>query len=160
MVNFRDPSEVPHGVMVPDLLNAAGQTRRSAYAPYSKYMVGAAILTSRGEIYTGSNVESADYDGTHAEEAALAYMVGGGTRSPVMLAVLGGLEGSAEGVVMPCGKCRQKLFEFSSLSGYDMDIVVWNGEGGGAPRLLKLSELLPYAFGPADIGVDLKKYRR
>ena len=153
-------SEVLHGAMVPDLLNAAGQIRRRAYAPYSKYMVGAAILTSSGEIYTGCNVESADYDGTHAEEAALAYMVGDGIRSPVMLAVLGGLEGNAGAVVMPCGKCRQKLREFSSLSGYDLDVVVWDGKEGVVPQLIKLSELLPESFGPADIGVNLEKYRR
>jgi cytidine deaminase len=146
--------------MVPDLLNTAGQIRRRAYAPYSKYTVGAALLTRDGNVYVGCNVESADYDGTHAEEAALASMVAGGCRSPVMLAVLGKLEDGPERAVLPCGKCRQKLVEFSSLSGYDLDVVVWDGKDGVVPQLTKLSELLPASFGPADIGVDLERYRR
>ena len=160
MIVRRALSEVPHGAMVPDLLNAAGQVRRRAYAPYSKFTVGAAILTHGGSVFVGCNVESADYDGTHAEEAALAAMVAGGARSPVALAVLGKLEDGPEGVVMPCGKCRQKLWEFSSLSGYDLDVVLWDGKDGVAPQLTKLSELLPESFGPTDIGIDLARYRR
>ena len=74
MIVRRALSEVPHGAMVPDLLNAAGQIRRRADAPYSKFTVGAAILTHGGSVFVGCNVESADYDGTHAEEAALAAM--------------------------------------------------------------------------------------
>lgn len=160
MIIRRALSEVPHGAMVPDLLNAAGQIRQRAYAPYSKFVVGAAILTRGNTIYVGCNVECADYDGTHAEEAALSAMVAAGTRSPIALAVIGALEGGSEGVVMPCGKCRQKLWEFSSLSGYDLDVVLWDGKDGVAPQLCKLSELLPESFGPADIGVQLEHYRR
>lgn len=160
MLIRRALSEVPHGAMVTDLLKAAGQISRRAYAPYSKYLVGAAILTKFGNIYVGCNVESADYDGTHAEEAALAAMVAGGTRTPIALAVVGKLEGGAGGVVMPCGKCRQKLWEFSSLSGYDLDVVIWDGKEGAVPQLCRLSELLPASFGPVDIGVDLNRYRR
>jgi cytidine deaminase len=141
------------------LVRAALEVRERAYAPYSKYQVGAAILTADGSLFAGCNVESADYDGTHAEESALAAMVAHGQRSPVMLAVVGGLEGqTASLAVTPCGKCRQKLMEFSSLSGYDLDIVVAGGVGG--LWLVNLSELLPTSFGPADIGVDLAKYRR
>jgi cytidine deaminase len=152
-------SAAPHGANAPILARAALEVRERAYAPYSKYQVGAAILTASGNLYAGCNVEAADYDGTHAEESALASMVSHGDRSPVMLAVVGALEGQEASLALtPCGKCRQKLMEFASLSGYDLDVVVLAEEGG--LRLAKLSELLPSAFGPANIGVDLLKYRR
>ena len=142
------------------LLDAAREVRRNAYAPYSKYQVGAAILTAGGSIFTGCNVEAADYDGTHAEESALAAMVGAGKRSPVLLAVFGGLEGVEHpSSAPPCGKCRQKLMEFSSLSGEDLRIFVREPETGEW-RVALLSELLPSSFGPSNIGVDLVKYRR
>ena len=158
-MKFTELSLVPHGVKAPLLVRAAMEVRERAYAPYSKFQVGAAILTADGSLFAGCNVESADYDGTHAEESALAAMVAHGQRSPVMLAVAGNLEDQAASLaVTPCGKCRQKLMEFSSLSGYDLDVVVL-GEGG-VLRLAKLSDLLPMSFGPASIGVDLKKYRK
>ncbi len=142
------------------LRSAALGARLNAYAPYSKYMVGAAILSASGRIFTGCNVESADYDGTHAEEAALVRMVGDGERSPVRIMVFGGLEGAQKLVsVPPCGKCRQKLYEFASLSDIDLRILVDDARGS-LDYVLLLSELLRAAFGPADIGVDLKKYRR
>jgi cytidine deaminase len=154
-----DPSSVPHGAKAPILVRAAIEVRERAYAPYSRFQVGAAILTASGNLYAGCNVEAADYDGTHAEESALAAMVSHGERSPLMLAVAGNLEGQEASLALtPCGKCRQKLMEFASLSGYDLDIVVLAEEGGF--RLTKLSELLPAAFGPGNIGIDLLKYRR
>lgn len=150
--------------LIDELIRAAFKVRLQAYAPYSKFQVGAAILTERLNIYSGCNVEAADYDGTHAEESALAAMVAAGERSPRLLAVVGALEGvepsiETSGFTGPCGKCRQKLMEFSSLCGHDLDIL----EGSWKPgvyKLRRLSELLPASFGPADIGVDLKKYRR
>ncbi len=142
------------------LIEAARKVRLLAYEPYSKYQVGAAILTAGGRIHVGCNVESADYDGTHAEEAALAAMVAAGERSPVMLAVFGGLEGDPDpSSAPPCGKCRQKLMEFSSLSGIDLRIAV-RDPASGEWRIVLLSEILPWSFGPAAIGVDLAKYRR
>lgn len=143
-----------------ELLDAARHVRLQAYEPYSKYQVGAAILTASGRIFTGCNVEAADYDGTHAEESALAAMVAGGDRSPVLLAVFGGLEGDPDpSSAPPCGKCRQKLMEFSSLSGRDLRIFV-RDPAGGEWRIALLSQMLPWSFGPANIGVDLGKYRR
>lgn len=142
------------------LLQAARKVRLNAYQPYSKYLVGAAILTADESIFTGCNVEAADYDGTHAEESALAAMVGSGQRSPVLLAVFGGLEGDLDpSSAPPCGKCRQKLMEFSSLCGRDLRIFVQDPENREW-RVALLSELLPWSFGPGNIGVELQKYRR
>lgn len=142
------------------LLDAARAVRLNAYEPYSKYQVGAAILTANGRTFVGCNVESADYDGTHAEESALSAMVAAGERAPILLAVFGGLEGDPDpSSAPPCGKCRQKLMEFSSLSGSDLRIFVQDPESREW-RVALLSELLPWSFGPANIGVDLAKYRR
>ncbi|HTM68631.1 MAG TPA: cytidine deaminase [Candidatus Binatia bacterium] len=146
--------------IAPMLRAAAKNVRLLAYQPYSKYLVGAAIYTAGRRVFEGCNVECADYDGTHAEEAALAAMVVGGERSPAWLAVFGGLEGCEDpSSAPPCGKCRQKLMEFSSLSGRDLRIFV-DDPASGELRIALLSELLPASFGPANIGVDLAKYRR
>ncbi len=140
------------------LREAAEKVLRQAYAPYSNFQVGAAILTARGQIYAGCNVECADFDGTHAEESALSAMVAAGDRSPVLLVVLGRLAEQAESkFIVPCGKCRQKLKEFSSLSRYDLNIFI---NDMNKPHIVLLSDLLPRSFGPADIGVDLAKHRR
>jgi len=73
-----------HAAQFDELIRAALQVRLQAYAPYSRYQVGAAILTERLKIYSGCNVEAADYDGTHAEESALAAMVAAGERAQVV----------------------------------------------------------------------------
>jgi cytidine deaminase len=134
-----------------------------AYQPYSKFRVGCAILCTDGSVFKGCNVETANYDGTHAEGSALAAMVVAGRRDPVLCVCLGALEGQPPVCVMSCGKCRQALMEFSSLSGKELwvrtDPVVGPEWSTGA-RFMKLSDLLPCHFGPADIGVDIKKYRR
>lgn len=168
-MRYRPLSSVPYGERAVDLLRIAQSALLSAYAPYSKFRVGAALLAEEDPyIFSGCNVESADYDGTHAEESALCRMVSSGQRTPLMLAVAGGLEDGPVFNVMPCGKCRQKLWEFCSLSGYDLDLVIMPGKPRDIRlhpptlanlRLCKLSKLLPKSFGPADIGVDLKKYR-
>lgn len=140
------------------LREAAEKVLRQAYAPYSKLQVGAAILTARGQIYAGCNVECADFDGTHAEESTLSAMVAAGDRSPVLLVVLGKLEEEPESkFLVPCGKCRQKLKEFSSLSRHDLSIFTNDMD---KPHVVLLSDLLPRSFGPADIGVNLAQYRR
>jgi len=141
------------------LYNAAYNVRLQAYTPYSNFLVGAAILTTKGRIYAGCNVGCADYDDTHAEESALSAMVAAGERSPVLLVALGArrTQRGTPPFVTPCGKCRQKLMEFSSLSGNDLRIFTGSKS---QPRIVLLSDLLPGSFGPADIGVDLSMHRR
>lgn len=140
--------------VVDKMMMQALLAQRHAYAPYSNFQVGAAILTNQGNIYSGCNVECADYDGTHAEEAAICAMVKAGERAPVAIIVFGALEGQEPRLVKPCGKCRQKLYEFVSFPGQDLDVIV-----GLATLLVKhLKEYLPDAFGPADVGVNPAKY--
>lgn len=159
------PSKVSYGHRFVDLIREAERVRQNAYEPYSRFMVGAAILSKRGNIYVGCNMENAVYNVLHAEVGALAAMVAAGERSPVMLAVVGGLEapGSSQ-IIAPCLQCRQFLFEFVSLSGYEIDVVVADSDladqGFISHKLCKLSDLPQDAFGPASIGIDLAKYRR
>ncbi len=121
-----------------ELIDRARLARRRAYAPYSGYNVGAAVLTSSGRIYTGVNVENAAYpNGTCAERSAAFHAVGRGERSFVAVAVVTQNGGA------PCGACRQVLSEF----GPEMIVLIADGDGR-LVRQLKLSQLLPYAFGP------------
>lgn len=121
-----------------ELIDRARQARRRAYAPYSGYAVGAAVLASSGKIYTGVNVENAAYPtGTCAERSAAYYAVGRGERSFQAVAVV------TENGVAPCGACRQVLSEF----GPEMIVLIADRDGR-LVRQIKLSQLLPYAFGP------------
>lgn len=122
------------------MLGAACAAREKAYAPYSKFSVGAAVLDEHGNIHAGCNVENAAYpQGVCAEAGALSAMVMGGGRKAVAVLVVG----VADSPVTPCGGCRQKLREFAAP---DAPILIANPQG----VLLKmtLDQLLPHSFGP------------
>lgn len=132
-------TDAKEGIGMPDttyteLLAAARRVREKAYAPYSGFRVGAALLSRDGRVFTGVNVENASYPaGLCAERAALAAAVSAGARDFTALAVC------ADGPVTPCGFCRQALSEFG-----DLDLLC-AGPAGEA-RLYRLSQLLPDAF--------------
>jgi cytidine deaminase len=136
----RRPAALRQGTM--DALVAAAKTARDrAYAPYSRYRVGAAIATRAGRIYAGCNVENASYGACIcAERGAIMQMVAAGERDPVACAVV--TEGPIAG--SPCGMCRQVLGEFAR----DMPIVlVAVAEGArDTRRVTSLAKLLPDAF--------------
>jgi cytidine deaminase len=123
------------------LVAAAREARGKAYAPYSKFLVGAAVKDEHGRIHAGCNVENAAYpQGTCAEAGAIAAMIlAGGTRISEVAVI-----GAGTGLVTPCGGCRQKLREFCAG---DVTIHVC-GEDGVVKRTLTLDELLPFSFGP------------
>ncbi len=123
------------------LLDAATQARVSAYAPYSNYAVGAAILTSSGTIFTGCNVESASYGATICgERTAGVKAVSAGERSFVAVAVV------TSNAATPCGICRQFLYEF----GPEMWVISADPQGRVSYEG-PLKDLLPHGFGPADL---------
>jgi cytidine deaminase len=127
------------------LLSAARSARMRAYAPYSEFLVGAAVKDERGQIHAGCNVENAAYpQGTCAEAGAIAAMILAGGRRIVEVAVVG----AGEGLVTPCGGCRQKLREFCAG---EVPIHVC-GEDGEVKRTFTLDELLPSSFGPEHLG--------
>ena len=123
------------------LLQAARAARKRAYAPYSNFRVGCALLTADGRVYLGANVENAAYSPTLcAERVALPAAVVDGQRAFVALAVV--CDGA--GPCTPCGVCRQVLFEFAP----DL-VVVAAGMDGTVARYVLGRDLLPDGFGPA-----------
>jgi cytidine deaminase len=122
------------------LLQAARAARLNAYAPYSNFLVGAAVLDEQGQVHAGCNVENAAYpQGVCAEAAALSAMVlAGGRRAAALL-----VAGEGPSWVTPCGGCRQKLREFAAP-----DTPVLVADGQGVQLWFTLDELLPHSFGP------------
>lgn len=124
------------------LVEAALAARSRAYAPYSKFYVGAAIEATDGRVFTGCNVENASYGATHcAEQVAITKAVSEGARSFVRIAI----SSQTDPPAVPCGICRQTLAEFCD----DIEIILVNPQGGR--RTVHLSDLLPHAFRPADL---------
>ncbi len=117
------------------LIEAARDVLDDAHVPYSEYRVGAAVETADGTVYTGCNIENANYSNSlHAEEVAVAEAVKNGHRAFDRIAVTSG----ARDGVTPCGMCRQTLAEFA-----DGDLPVICDEGGGETSEYSLGELLP-----------------
>lgn len=140
------------------LIAEAYEATRAAYAPYANFAVGAAVLLADGRIVRGANFENASYGlSLCAETVALAAVnMAGALRQVVAIAVVGGAIG-ADGIegsspVRPCGRCRQILNEAAQLGGRDIEIFCASADGAVVERHL-LSELLPHAFGPADLGL-------
>jgi cytidine deaminase len=133
------------------LIAAARAAAGQAYAPYSNFHVGAALAFADGSVITGSNVENASYGlSLCAETVAAASAMNAGRRGGlVAVAVIGGKVGGEAMTVTPCGRCRQILNELTQLGGTDP--VIWCA-GGAEVLELRLSELLPHSFGPANLG--------
>lgn len=130
------------------LIRTALQMVRRAYAPYSRFQVGAAVLTSRGRIYGGANVENASYGATVcAERVAIFKAVSAGEREIVALAVCGGREGKITGLCVPCGICRQVMREFADPT----ELKVYVAQSANDYREYVLEELLPESFGPESL---------
>jgi len=125
------------------LIQAAKAVRPNAYAPYSNYQVGAALLTASGRIYTGINVENAAYPMTTcAERVAVCKAISEGERDFQAIAVVTDNGG------FPCGSCRQVLAEF----GLDTVVIIANKDGALIEEK-SVQDLLPGAFTPRDLGV-------
>ena len=123
----------------PALIRAAARARGSAVAPYSKFQVGAALLTKSGAIIGGANVESASYGLTCcAERVALFNALTSGRKNFLAVAVVAGLPGGP----MPCGACRQLLAEYAP----DAVVLVADSNRLSVIREFTVKELLPAAF--------------
>ncbi len=129
-----------------DLFDTARAAQARAYAPYSGFRVGSAIRDETGRLHAGCNVENAAYPvGTCAEAGAVAAMIlRGGTRIAEILVV-----GDGEGLVTPCGGCRQRIREFS-----DPETLVHIAGPEGVRRSFQLDELLPFSFGPDNLAAS------
>jgi cytidine deaminase len=128
--------------MIDDAVGRAREARERAYAPYSGFQVGAAIVAG-GRIFTGENVENASYPvSVCAERNAVARMIDEGERKVDAVAVVSG----ADEPTPPCGACRQVLWEFGR------EALVVAETTAGRRAMWALEDLLPDAFGPEDLG--------
>ena len=127
-----------------ELFEAARAVRERAYAPYSKFLVGAAVRCANGAIFVGCNVENASYPvGSCAETGALAAMIAAGQTRIAEVMVLG----SGSGMVTPCGACRQRLREFGAPT-----TRVHIADPAGVLASFTIEALLPSSFGPRQLG--------
>ena len=124
------------------LISMAMEAMDKAYAPYSGFQVGAALLCSDGTVYTGCNIENAAYSPTNcAERTAIFKAVSEGRRDFTAISICGGKNGKITNLCTPCGVCRQVLREFCKD---DFPIYLIHKDGY---KTLTLGDLLPYSFG-------------
>lgn len=131
-----------------ELIRMALEAREQAYVPYSKYMVGAALLTKEGRVYKGCNIENAAYTPTNcAERTAFFKAVSEGERNCEAIAVVGGYKGAPVDYAYPCGVCRQVMMEFCNPKRFRIITAISEEE-----YLEKtLEEILPHGFGPENL---------
>jgi len=134
-----------------ELIEAARAAAQNSYSPYSNYPVGAALLFSDGSVVTGANIENASYGlGLCAETVAVSKAMADGLRGGLTAVAVAGPRNRGDGApITPCGRCRQVLNELAGLGGTD-PVIYCVGEK--EIREMRLSQLLPYAFGPAHLG--------
>lgn len=134
------------------LIQKAFEARRGSYSPYSRFQVGAALLTSDGQIFQGANIENASYGATIcAERTAAVKAAFSGSREFIAIAVVGSQEGAEDkdmAYAYPCGICRQFLREFLPLAG---DMLVLVAKSPDQYEETTLNALLPHSFGPSDL---------
>jgi len=126
-----------------ELIQQALKARKNAYAPYSKFAVGAALLTKNGKIYLGCNIESASFSPTCcAERVAFFNAVSNSEREFSAIAIVGGnIDDEKLNICSPCGVCRQVMSEFCSP---DFKVILSDGEEN--IKIYNLGELLPLSF--------------
>lgn len=129
-----------------ELIQKAVKATDNAYAPYSCFKVGAALLTEDGRAFVGCNIENAAYPaGICAERAAIGNAVSSGAKDFVKIAIVGGKNGLITDYCPPCGICRQVLSEFC---GENFEILLYDGK---RIKSYLLKELLPHNFGSDDL---------
>ncbi len=128
---------------IDELFSAAAAAKARAYAPYSRFSVGAAILSPSGRIYRGANVENAAYPvGVCAEASAISAMIEGGDRQIAAILVIG----DGDALVTPCGGCRQRIREFANP-----DTPIHIASPAGLRATFTLEAILPHSFGPDNL---------
>lgn len=133
---------------IQELISAAMAQLERAYAPYSHFKVGAALLTEEGRIYTGCNIENAAYTPTNCgERTAFFKAVSEGERSFQAICIVGGMDGVPTDYTAPCGVCRQVMMEFCSPEEFEVILA----RGAEDYQVYKLKDLLPCGFGPGNL---------
>jgi len=154
-VKYEDLEEMQRKV-----LDEAQKVMNTAYNPYSNFYVGAALLSQDGQIITGSNVENAAYGSAIcAERAAILRANARGIRTFDKIAIIArGKDFDTTEVTAPCGSCRQMLYESAQISERNLQIIIATTKKDKVV-VTTIGELLPLAFGPKDLGIDVKKFQ-
>lgn len=142
------------------ILDEAAKVMETAYNPYSHFYVGAALLSQDAQIITGSNVENASYGSTIcAERAAILRANAMGVRTFYKIAIIARGEGfDTSKITGPCGSCRQMLYESAQVSEMDLEVILSTTRKDKIV-VTTIDELFPLAFGPADLGINVHKYK-
>ena len=134
--------------MIEKLIDTAIKQLDFSYTPYYGFMVGAALLTKKGEIYTGCNIENASYTPTNcAERTAIFKAVSEGVRDFQAICIVGGKDGVLTEYAAPCGVCRQVMMEFCDPETFQIILAVDKEKYD----IFTLNELLPLGFGPSNL---------
>jgi cytidine deaminase len=141
------------GIPVKEMIEAALEARKKAYAPYSHYQVGAALLTEDNRLYTGCNVENAAYSpGICAERTAMVKAVSEGCLNWQAILICGGPQGEElTRFAFPCGVCRQVMREFVIPEKF----IVISAKSEREYQAYRFAELFPESFGPADLSMSM-----
>ncbi|MDO4617302.1 MAG: cytidine deaminase [Lachnospiraceae bacterium] len=135
--------------VIQELIQTAINMMNYSYAPYSRFHVGAALLTENGSVYTGCNVENASYSVTNcAERTAFFKAVSEGVREFRAICIVGGRDKIIQDYAAPCGVCRQVMMEFCDAEAFQIILAKSVDEY----QIFTLKELLPMGFGAANLG--------
>ena len=138
--------------MIEKLIDTAIKQLDFSYTPYSGFKVGAALLTKKGEIYTGCNIENASYTPTNcAERTAIFKAVSEGVRDFQAICIVGGKDGVLTEYAAPCGVCRQVMMEFCDYETFPIIL----GTSPKDYKIMTLKEILPLGFGPKNLNIEL-----
>ena len=142
------------------VIDEAEKAMNTAYSPYSHFCVGAALLSQDGRIITGSNVENAAYGSTIcAERSAIVSANAMGIRTFYKLGIIARWKDfDTTQITAPCGSCRQMLYESAQISEKNLEVIMATTKKDKVV-VTTIEELLPLAFGPKDLGIDIKKYQ-
>ena len=135
--------------MIRKLIEEALEARENAYAPYSKFKVGAALLTKEGKIYRGCNIENAAYSPSIcAERTAISSAISKGDKDFTHIAIIAGnIDKGIKDYISPCGVCRQVLLEFCDKKNFKVILA----KDVNTYKILTLEELMPYSFGADEL---------
>ncbi|ORZ34049.1 cytidine deaminase-like protein [Catenaria anguillulae PL171] len=144
--HFRVPCQYSITDAQRDLLIAkSAEAKQFSYSPYSKFRVGAALLTGTGKIFTGANIENASYGGCIcAERTAYVKAVSEGEKKIIAIAIASDLDT----IISPCGICRQYMREFGTQT------LVIMTKANGESQTTTVGDILPFSFGPEELGQD------
>lgn len=138
-----------------ELIKKAKKAMKNAYVPRSNFLVGVAILTDKGTVYQGCNVESVISGmGTCAERCAIDNAVANGEYCFRAILIIS----KSDEPVKPCGMCLQYISEFSQVAEHDIEIIMLGAKG--KIKRSSVNKMLPGSFGPKDSGLNLNKYRK